>query len=78
MHESSSGLEKVCKGQTRAVGLEEGRERSGMTRVGPGDDLGSWTGVTEGQSEAGVKQEWTWARDRGVDRDWARVEIQGW
>ena len=32
----------------------------------------------EGQSEAGVKQEWTWARDGGVNRDLARVEIQGW
>ena len=32
----------------------------------------------EGQSKAGVKQEWTWARDGGVDRDLTRVEIQGW
>ena len=32
----------------------------------------------EGQSEAGVKQEWIWAGDGGIDRDWARVEIQGW
>ena len=78
MRESSPGPEKVRKGQTRAIGLEEGREPSGMTRVGLGDDLGSWTGVTEGQSEAGVKQEWTWAGDGGIDRDWARVEIQGW
>ena len=25
-----------------------------------------------------VRQEWTWARDGGVNRDLARVEIQGW
>ena len=78
MHESGPGPEIVRKGRMRAVGLEEGRECSGMTGVGPGDDLGSWTGVTEGQSEAGVKQEWTWAGDGGINRDWARVEIQGW
>ena len=32
----------------------------------------------EGQSNTGVKQEWTCARDEGVDQDLARVEIQGW
>ena len=32
----------------------------------------------KGQSDTGVKQEWTWAEDGGVDRDLARVEIQGW
>ena len=30
------------------------------------------------QSDTGVKQEWTWAGDGGVNRDWARVEVQGW
>ena len=33
-----------------------------IVMLGQGD-LGSWTGVMEGQSEAGVKQEWTWAGD---------------
>ena len=68
MHESSLGPEKVRKGRMRAVGLEEGREHSGMIWSWTGDDLGSWTGVTEGQRKAGVKQEWTWARDGGVDQ----------
>ena len=68
MHESSLGPEKVRKGQMRAVELEEGWERSGMIRSWSGDDLGSWTGVMEGQRKAGVKQEWTWAGDGGVDQ----------
>ena len=32
----------------------------------------------EGQSNAEVKQEWIWAGDGGINRDWARVEIQDW
>ena len=48
-----------------------------IVMLGQGD-LGSWTGVMEGQSKAGVKQEWTWAGDGGINQDWARVEIQGW
>ena len=36
MHELGPGPEKVHKGRTRAVGLEEGQERGGMIQ--------SWTG----------------------------------
>ena len=32
----------------------------------------------EGQSNTGVKQEWTWVKDGGINWDWAMVEIQGW
>ena len=31
----------------------------------------------EGQCDAEVKQDWIWARDGGINQDWARVEIQG-
>ena len=64
MRESSLGPEKVRKGWTRAVGLEEGREHGGMIR--------SWTGrcprvldmgygrAEQSSSEAGVDLGWGW------------------